>query len=92
MTNVAIKYLAATDVVSDGQLTGLLEASHHVGFLTFRGVNRKDVDLVEHDAVINGLSSFHAKPVVLNTIQSRPGILVMDILNNTIPLNLGFIR
>ena len=75
-------------MVSDGHLMGLLEAFHHVGFLTFRGVNGKDVDLVEHDAVINGLSSFHVKPVVLNTIQSCPGVLVMDILNVTGPLNL----
>jgi hypothetical protein len=55
-------------MISDGQLTGLLEASHHVGFLTFRGVNREDCDLVEHDAVLQGLSSFHAKPGVLNAI------------------------
>ena len=68
MTNVAIKYLAAATMVSDGQLMGLLEASHHVGFLTFRSVNREDYDLVEHDAVLQGLSSFHAKPGVLNAI------------------------
>jgi hypothetical protein len=68
MTNVAIKYLTAANMILDGQLTGLLEASHHVGFLTFRGVNRKDCDLVEHDAVLQRLSSFHAKPDVLNAI------------------------
>ncbi len=68
MTNVAIKYLAVANMILDGQLTGLLEASHHVGFLTFRGINRKDSDLVEHDAVLKGLSSFHAKPHVLNTV------------------------
>ncbi len=68
MTNVAIKYLAAAIMISDGQLMGLLETSHHVGFLTFRGVNRKDCDLEEHDAVLQGLSSFHVKPGVLNAI------------------------
>ncbi len=91
MTDVAIKYLAAAIMILDGQLAGFLEASHHVGFLTFHGINRKDCDLVEYDAVLKGLSSFYAKPDVLNTIQSRPGVLVMDILNDTIPLNLGFI-
>ena len=78
-------------MVSDGHLMGLLEASHLVGFLTFCSVNRKDCDLVEHDAVIYGLSSFHAEFVVLNTIQSRPGVLAMGILNDTVPLNLGFV-
>ncbi len=68
MTNVAIKYLAAANMISDGQLTGLLEASHHVGFLTFHGVNRKVCDHVEHDAVLQGLISFYAKPGVLNAI------------------------
>jgi hypothetical protein len=92
ITNVAIKYLAAANMISDGQLTGLLEASHHVDFLTFRGINRKDCDLVEHDAVLKGLSSFHVKPDVLNTIQSPPGVLVMDIVNDMTPLNLGFVR
>ena len=92
MTNVAIKYLTAANMILDGQLTRLLEASHHVGFLMFHSINRKDCDLVEHDAVIKGLSSFHVKPDVLNTIQFCPGILVMDILNNTIPLSLGFVR
>ena len=92
MTNVAIQYLATANMLLDGQLMGLLEASYHVGVLTFHGINRKDCDLVEHDAVLKGLSSFHAKPDVLNTIQSRPGVLVMDILNDTIPLNLGFVR
>ena len=79
-------------MVSDGHLMGLLDASYHVGFPTFCSINRKDCDLVEHDAVIQGLSSFPAKPVVLNTIQSHPGVLGMDIVNNTIPLNLGFVR
>jgi hypothetical protein len=64
MTNVAIEYLAVADMVSDGQLTGLSEVSHHVGFLAFRGIYREDCDLVEHDAVLQGLGSFHAKPGV----------------------------
>ncbi len=68
MTNEAIKYLTAADMVLDGQLMGLLEASHHVGFLMFCGVNREDCDLVEHDAVLQGLCSFHAKPGVFNAV------------------------
>ena len=91
MTNLAIQYLATANMLLDGQLTGLLEASHHVGFLTFHSINRNDCDLVEHGAVLEGLGGLHAKSLVFNTIQSCTGVLVMDILNNTVPLNLGFI-
>ena len=79
-------------MVSDSQLTGLLEASHHVGVLTFRGVNREDCDLVEHDTVLQGLRRLHAKPIVLNAVQSRPGVLVMDVFNDTVLLNLGLVQ
>ena len=43
----------------DGHLVGLLEASHHVASLPFRGVQSKDCTLVEGDAVLKGLSGLH---------------------------------
>ncbi len=43
----------------DGHLVGLLQATHHVGFLSFRGVKRKDCALVERDAVLKGLGGLH---------------------------------
>ena len=90
--NVAIQYFEMANMLSDGQLTGLLEASHHVAFLMFRTINRNDCDLFEHDAVLEGLGGLHAKSLVFNTIQSCPGVLVIDIMKNTVPLNLGFVR
>ncbi len=38
---------------------GLYEASHHVGFLTFRGINSEDCDLVEHDATLQTSCKAH---------------------------------
>jgi hypothetical protein len=52
LDNVAIHYLATAHMLLDGQLTGLLEASHHVGFLTFRRITFEYRELVEHNAVI----------------------------------------
>ncbi len=92
MTNVAIQYLATANMLLDGQLMGLFEASHHVGFLTFRSINRKNCDLLEHDAVLEGLEGLRAKSLVFNIIQSHPGVFLVDFPSDTIPLNLGFVR
>jgi hypothetical protein len=52
MANAAIHYLAMAHMLSDGHLMGLLEASHHVGFLTFCRITVEYLELVEHNAVI----------------------------------------
>jgi hypothetical protein len=51
MINVAIQYLTTANMLSDGQLTGLLEASHHVVFLAFCRVTIEYRELVEHNTV-----------------------------------------
>ena len=71
---------------------GLLQASHHIGLLPFRGVNRKDCALVEHDVVLKQLVGLHLQSPVLCSIQGGPGVHFMDLLNNAVPLNLGVIH
>ncbi len=60
----------------DGHLVGLLEASHHVASLPFRGVQRKDCTLVEGDAVLKelGRSSYVDQPSSVRSATSRDPI------------------
>ncbi len=92
MGNVAAHHFTMAHMFSDGQLTGLLKASHHVGFLTFHPVTVKNRELVEHNAVLKQLGGLHVKSLVLVAIQSHPGVFLVDLPNHTVPLNLGLVR
>ena len=78
-------------MVLDGHVVGFLQASHHVGLLTFRHVTTKSCELLDHNAVLKQLVGLHANSLVLDTIQSHSGILVMDFCNDMVPLNLGLV-
>jgi hypothetical protein len=79
-------------VTLDGHLVGLLEAYHHVGLLPFHGVQQKDCALVEGDVVLKGLGGLHPPSVVLVSIERRPGIQIVDLLDDVVPLVTGVIR
>ena len=76
----------------DRHAVGLFQASHHIGLLPLRGVNREDCVLVEHDAVLKRLGGLHPQSLVLRSVQRGPGVVFVDLPNNVIPLNLGVIR
>ena len=60
----------------DGHAVGLLQASHHIGFLPFHSITSEDCELVECYAVLKRLGSLHAKSLVIGSVQRRPGVSV----------------
>ena len=75
----------------DRHAVELLQASHHRGLLPFRGVNREDCALVEHDAVLKQLRGLHPQSLVLLSVQRGPGVVFVALPNEAVPLNLGVI-
>jgi hypothetical protein len=47
---------------------------------------------VEHNAVLMQLGGLHVKSLVLAAIQSCPGVFLVELPNDMVPLNSGLVR